>query len=162
MKIVIHRFAPFLLRLRQAEQSLQDELRQKYRDAIEAAAVEIARGTVEHLNRPSWQLSAAIRASRLKEYRERRTFFQAIEPENALNPKPNTPAAYAFYQEHGYVVRASRVSRPLPGKVRGTGKKASYRRTEGKHFFRAAAETHLPKLRETIDRINEETKLKLE
>lgn len=162
MKIVIHNFDRFLLKLQKGESALKDELNQKYRDAIDAAAVEMARGAVSALNKPGWQLSAAIRKSRLKEYKDRHTFFQAIEPENSLNPKPNTPAAYAYYQEHGYVVQASKVKRPIAGRVKGKGKKARYRRTEGKHFFRAAADQYFPKLRAEIQRINQETKLKLE
>lgn len=161
-KIIIHNFDRFLLRVMKGENALKEELTEKYRQAIDTTAVNIAQGAVEMLNKPSWQLSAAIRASRLKEYKESHTFFQAVEPENSLNPKPNTPAAYAFYHEHGYVVQLSKVSRPRPGKAKGIGKKASYRRTEGKHFFRDTANVYFPRLENEIHKINEETKLKLE
>ncbi|MCR5360337.1 MAG: hypothetical protein K6E55_10685 [Thermoguttaceae bacterium] len=82
--------------------------------------------------------------------------------ENKSPAAARGPAAYAYYQEHGYVVQASKVKRPIAGKVKGKGKKARYRRTEGKHFFRAAADQYFPKLRAEIQRINQETKLKLE
>lgn len=161
-RIVIHNVQPLLMKLQKGESRLKDELNEKYRLAIDMIGLDIARGAVENLNKPAWQLSEAIRASRLKDYKKTHVIFKAVESENSMDPKPNTPGAYAFYQEHGYVVKASNVRRPEIGKTKGTGKKASYRRAEGKKFFKTAAETYFPKLRDEIAKINEETRLKLE
>ena len=160
--VKIHNFDAILMKLQRGESSLKDELNSKYREAVDAASAEIVSGAVDILNKPGWQLSQSIRKSRIKEYRNRKTIFQAVEPEGSKNPQPNTPAEYAWYHEHGYTVSASMVRKPRSGRIiRPGNKRAAYRRTDPKWFFRGAAERVFPKFREEIDRINKETKLKL-
>lgn len=161
-KIKIHNFDAILMRIQAGESALKDELQNKYADAVRATAGDVVRAAAGHLNKPGWELSRAIQASRLKEYRNRKVLFQAVEPENSKSPAPNTPAAYAWYHEHGYTVQASKVRKPRSGRIIRQGtKRAAYRRSEGKFFFKKAAEETLPNLRAAIDKINAETKLKL-
>lgn len=161
--IKIHNVQPILMRLQRGESALKDELNQKYKDAINRAAADVVQGAVGFLDKPGWELSRSIQASKLKEYRGKKIFFQAVEPAGSKDPKPNTPAAYAWYHEHGYTVQASKVHRPRSGRIiREGNKRAAYRRTEPKWFFKQAAEAAMPKLRAEIDQINAETKLKLE
>lgn len=162
MEIRVRNVEALLMALQRGESELKDELNRKYKAAIDRTAAEMARGAVGFLNKPNWELSAAIQAGKLKEYRGGRILFQAVEPRNSKDPKPNTPAAYAWYHEHGYTVQASKVKKPLSGRIiRKGNKRAAYRKTPPKWFFRQAAETAVPKLREEIAAINEETKLKL-
>lgn len=162
MEIRIKNFDVFLAALQRGESELKDELNAKYKAAVDRTAAEIARGAVGFLNKPGWELSSAIKAGRLKEYREGRVLFQAVEPVDSKSPKPNTPAAYAWYHEHGYTVQASKVKRPRSGRIiREGNKRAAYRRQEPKWFFKQAADATLPKFRDEIAKINVETKLKL-
>lgn len=161
--IKIHNFDAILMKLQRGESALKEELLEKYKTAIDMTAIDMVRTATEFLNKPGWQLSQSIRASKVKEYAKRRVLFAAVEPEGGKNPKPNTPATYAWYHEHGYTISASNVRRPRSGRIiRAGNKRAAYRKTEPKWFFKQAAEALMPKLREEISRINEETKLKLE
>ena len=161
--IKIHNFDAILMKLQRGESALKNELIEKYKTAIDLTGIDLVRTATELLNKPGWQLSQSIRKSKIKEYQKRRILFQAVEPAGSKDPKPNTPAAYAWYHEHGYTISASNVRRPRSGRIIRPGqKRAAYRRTEPKYFFRDAAAALLPKLREEIDRINQETKLKLE
>ena len=161
--VKIRNFDAILMKLQRGESALKDELNEKYREAVDNASAEILSGAVQYLNKPNWQLSQSIRKSRIKEYRNRRTIFQAVEAEGSKNPAPNTPGAYAWYQEHGYTVSASAVKRPRSGRlIRPGEKRAAYQRTAPKWFFKRAAETVFPKFREAINKINTETKLKLQ
>lgn len=162
MQIKIRNFDTVLMRLQLGEGRLKDELQAKYRRAVEETAGNVVRDAAAALNKPGWELSRAIQASRIKEYRNRRVIFQAVEPAGSKDPAPNTPGAYAWYHEHGYTVQASHVSRPRSGRIirKGT-KRAAYRRQDPKWFFKQAAEANLPRLQAEIDRINAETKLEL-
>lgn len=158
----VKNFDAILMKLQRGESALKDELNKKYRETVDAASAEIVSGAVDVLNKPNWQLSAAIRKSRIKEYRNHTTIFQAVEAEGSKNPAPNTPGAYAWFHEHGYTVSASTVKRPRSGRlIRANKKRAAYRKTEPKWFFKTAAERVFPKFRQEIENINAETKLKL-
>ena len=160
--IKIHNFDALLMKLQRGESALKDRLIEQYKTAIDMTAIDLVRTATEFLNKPGWQLSQSIRRSKIKEYQKRRILFQAVEPAGSKDPKPNTPAAYAWYHEHGYTVSASNVRRPRSGRIiRPGNKRAAYRRTEPKWFFKGAADALLPKLREDIARINAETKLEL-
>ena len=160
-RIKIHNLDSLLMRIQRGESELKNELNKKYKQAIEAAGAEIARGAVEHLGKPSWELSKAIQAGKLKEYKRGTYLFKAVEAEGSKSPKPNTPAAYAWYHEHGYTVSVTRVKRGRSSRIIQRGKRSAYRKTEPKHFFKSAAAIGLPEIREEIRRINEETKLNL-
>ena len=162
MQIRIRNFDTVLMRLQMGEGRLKEDLQNKYKQAVEQTAGNVVRDAAAALNKPGWELSRAIRASRIKEYRNRRVIFQAVEPEGSKNPAPNTPGAYAWYHEHGYTVQASSVARPRSGRIirKGT-KRAAYRKQPPKWFFKQAAEANLPRLQAEINRINAETKLEL-
>ena len=48
-RIKIHNLDSLLMRIQRGESELKNELNKKYKQAIEAAGAEIARGAVEHL-----------------------------------------------------------------------------------------------------------------
>ena len=160
--IKIHNVDRIMMKIQAGEGALKEELLEKYRAAMQRCAGDVVRAAASHLNKPGWELSRAIQVSRLKEYQNRKVLFQAVEPENSKDPAPNTPAAYAWYHEHGYTVTASDAKKPRSGRIirKGT-KRAALRKTEPKRFFKKAADETLPNLRAEIGRINKETKLKL-
>ncbi len=159
----------------------QRELEKEYGRAVQEVAARIASDARANLagtqlvQRPgranigagNWLLSKSIRDSKLKLYEDRHIIFQAVEPEGNRAPTPGSPAAYAWYQEHGWVVSAKTVKRPRAGRLittdrKGRSRKAVYRRQEGKKFFERAAQTNLPKLERMIAEINAKTELKLQ
>ncbi len=171
MQIKIKGFASFLAGLKCGLEEYNGALKERYGEAVEKFAGDLARGAVRNLRRPKWKLSEAIAASRLKIYEKgsgKYTLFQAVEPKNALNPPKNTPAAYAFYQEHGWVVDLSKMKRPRAGRIyernvrsgKRFRKKAAYRKQIGKKFFEKAAAETLPLLESEISRIHEEVRLR--
>lgn len=166
VKIRIQNLDITLKAIQKGEKDLLERLKKGYNDAIEETAIEITAAAQGFLNKPNWELSKAIKASRLKYYDNRHIYFQAVETENNLNPPKNTPGAYAFYQENGYVVEASKVRRPRKDKFvtrnkKGRTKKAAYRKQEAKKFYAKAAEKVIPKLTQKIEDINNKTRLEL-
>lgn len=169
--IRIEGFRQLLRGLKDGLQEYEAELKAEYRETINRFAQRIATDAASNLGRPNWKLSEAIAASRLKVYEGdgQYTLFQAVEPRNSLNPPPNTPAAYAFWQEHGWVVdlskikraRADRIMEVQAGRGRKRRTKAAYRKQAGKKFFKAAADRHFPLLQAEIEKIHERVKLKI-
>ena len=159
-RIKLHGLAETLKGVQGCLNTARNSLLDDYAKAVDEISQEIARDAQANLGKPNWELSKAIRASRTKVY-DRRTVFQAIEAEGSLDQIPNTPGAYAFYHEYGYVVSAESVKRPKPGKFiddwrREHKSKAAYRITEGRRFFQKAADQNIPKLQEKIDAIHDE------
>ena len=166
IKVKIQNLDTTLKAIQKGEKDFLERVKKEYNDAIEQTAVEIASAAQGFLNKPNWELSKAIKASRLKYYENRHVFFQAVETQNNLNPPKNTPGAYAFYQEHGYIVDASKIKRPRADRfvthnTKGRTKKAAYRKQEAKRFYGRAAEQALPKLTKKIDAINDKVRLEL-
>lgn len=167
MKIKIKGFDQVLRGLRDGIGEYRAELEKGYAGAVGETAAKIAADARANLGKPNWLLSAAIRDSRLKVYEDRHVIFQAVEPEQNRTPQPGTPAAYAWYQEHGWVVDASKVRRPRADRLlamqrgRRRAKGAAYRKQAGKKFFTKAAEANLPQLQRKIAEVNEKVKLQI-
>ena len=171
-KIRIKGFDSFLRGLQGGLGEYNEALKEEYKTALDRFARDLARSAVRNLRRPHWKLSEAVAASRLKVYekgKSKYTLFQAIEPKNSLNPRPNTPGAYAFWQEHGWVVDLSKVRRPRAGRILELNKRqgkrfrkqAAYRKQIGKKFFERAAAEELPALESEIRRIHDEVRLEI-
>lgn len=182
MKIKIKGLNTFYLGLRDGLEEYQKELEAEYASAVQATAAQIAsdaranlanvrlkkRGTRPLLGAGNWQLSKAIRDSKLKFYEDRHIIFQAVEPEGNRAPQPGTPAAYAWYQEHGWVVSADKMKRPRRNRLLLTDKRGrprakggGYTRQKGKNFFERAAKTNMKRLNELIGKINHKVVLKI-
>lgn len=166
MKIKIRGFDQVLRGLQVGLDEYRAALEKGYAGAVGETASKIAADARANLGKPNWFLSAAIRDSRLKVYDDRHVIFQAVEPEGNRAPQKGTPAAYAWYQEHGWHVSAGTVRRPRAGRTvnfdrKGRRKKAVYRRQEGKKFFTKAAESNLPRLEKLIAAVNEKVQLQI-
>ena len=90
-----------------------------------------------------------------------------MQPKGPRSAPKNTPAFYAWYQEHGYHIALSQVkrvtkSRLVYGKKKRGGVPTGYRRQEGRHFFKAAFEQHKKDLLDAINRINQEIDQKIQ
>ena len=170
-KIRIKGFDSFLRGLSAGLDEYNAELKKEYKTAVESFAGDLARTAAQKLARPNWKLSEAIAASRLKIYENSKkyTLFQAVEPKNSLRPEPNTPGAYAFYQEHGWVVDLKKVRRPRAGRIlernvrkgKRFRKQAAYRKQAGKKFFAQAAAERLPELEQKIADIHDAVKIRV-
>lgn len=182
MKIKIRGFNTFCLGLRDGLGEYQKELEKDYATAVQATAAQIAsdaranlasvqlkkRGNRTLLGAANWQLSKAIRDSKLKFYEDKHLIFQAVEPEGNKAPQPGTPAAYAWYQEHGWHVSANKMRRPRQGRTLLTDKRGrkrakggTYVRQPGKKFFERAANANLKRLNALIGEINRKVILKI-
>lgn len=166
MKIRVKGFDQVLRGLQAGLDEYRAALEKGYAEAVGETASKIAVDARANLNKPNWLLSKAIRDSRLKLYEDRHVIFQAVEPEGNRAPQKGTPAAYAWYQEHGWHVSAKTVKRPRAGRTinfdrKGRRKKAVYRRQEGKKFFTKAAEANLPQLQRKIAAVNEKVQLQI-
>jgi len=172
MQIKIKGFDSFLQGLKSGLAEYNTRLKDEYKSTVEEFAKKLATGAAANLGHPNWKLAEAIAASRLKIYEnegKKYTLFQAVEPKNALKPPPNTPGAYAFYQEHGWVVDLSKMKRPRAGRIyernvrsgKRFRKKAAYRKQIGKKFFERAAAEYLPELQMKIREIHDRVKLEL-
>ena len=182
MKIKIKGLNTFYLGIRKGLEEYQKELEAEYATAVQATAAQIAsdaranlasvrlkkRGTRPLLGAGNWKLSKAIRDSKLKLYEDRHIIFQAVEPEGNKTPRPGTPAAYAWYQEHGWIVSADKIKRPRQNRLLLTDKRgrprakgAAYVRQKGKKFFERAAKKNLKRLNALISEINQKVILKI-
>lgn len=170
--IRIKGFDSFLRGLSVGLAEYNEALKEEYKAALDRFARGLAESAVRHLRKPRWKLSEAVAASRLKVYekgKSKYTLFQAVEPKNSLRPEPNTPGAYAFWQEHGWVVNLNKVRRPRAGRIMELNKRkgkrfrkqAAYRKQIGKKFFQRAAAEELPALESEISRIHEEVRLEV-
>ena len=151
----------FLAGLHHGLKRIRDELPERYKEALEKVAGDIRRDAVSALSKPSWLLSKYLER-KVKTYKDGRFLFGVVQPKGPRSAPKNTPAFYAWYQEHGYHVSLTQVKRVTKSRlVYGKNRKkrggvpTGYRRQEGHHFLKTAFEQHKKDLLDAINRINE-------
>lgn len=133
---------------------LKTELPPAYQEVVEKMVTRAASEAQRQLDRPNWLLSRAI-GSKVKVYRDGRIVWGLSEALGVRHPAKNTPAFYAWYQEHGWHVDPNTVKRGRKRRyIKKKGLITAYRRQPGKHFFRKAFARYKQEFITAIDNLN--------